>query len=219
MNAAKVWALVPVKRFAGAKQRLSARLDAEQRAMLARAMLEDVLDALSRTSGLAGIAVVTVDDDASSVARRHGARVIADHAEHGHTTAVVSGAAQLARDGATAVVTMPGDIPLITADEVTAVIAAAEHDRGFVIVPAHDRRGSNAILATPPGVVPLQFGDDSFLPHLESARRCGIEPVVLPLPGIGLDIDHPQDLVLLLQRPSRTRAQALLAEMPEATCR
>jgi 2-phospho-L-lactate guanylyltransferase len=78
-------------------------------------------------------------------------------------------------------------------------------------VPAHDRRGSNAILMTPADAVPLAFGDDSFLPHLDAARRLGIEPVIVPMPGIGLDIDNGHDLALLMQAPSPTRSWAFMA--------
>ena len=66
------------------------------------------------------------------------------------------------------------------------------------------------MLCAPPELVALQFGDDSFVPHLEAARRIGIEPKVVRLAGIGLDIDHPRDLVAFLKIPSRTRTRALL---------
>jgi 2-phospho-L-lactate guanylyltransferase len=106
--------------------------------------------------------------------------------------------------------TIPGDVPLITGEEVGKIIAAHDRMPDFVIAPAHDERGSNAILCAPPDLVPLKFGDDSFLPHLEAARRAGIEPKILRLPGIGLDIDHPRDLAAFLKIPSTTHTRALL---------
>ena len=79
--------------------------------------------------------------------------------------------------------TVPGDIPGATADEFAAIGQAARPAHSFTIVPAHDRRGSNAILLRPPDAVPLRFGDDSFEPHLQAARNSGIEPINPDLAG------------------------------------
>ena len=81
----------------------------------------------------------------------------------------------------------------------------------MTIVPAHDKRGSNAVLCSPPTVMQLRFGDDSFLPHLAAARAVGIEPAIVNLPGIGLDIDQPQDLRAFMQAipPMATRTSGL----------
>jgi len=204
-----IWAVVPVKDTASAKQRLAAALPQAQRSALALAMLEDVLAALGGTRGLAGIVVVTPDSAARALAEHYGAQISADHATEGHTAAVMGAARRLAARGE-AMLTIPGDVPLVTAAEVERVIAAHRRGSHFVIVPARDELGSNTILAAPADAVPLRFGDNSFFPHLTAARACGIEPVVLPLPGIGLDIDTPEDLVAFLARPSRTRTRALL---------
>jgi len=78
------------------------------------------------------------------------------------------------------------------------------------IVPSHDERGSNAVVVSPPDAVPLTFGDDSFHPHLAAARRHGIEPQVVRLPGIGLDIDTAADLRAFARRKSATCTQNFL---------
>jgi 2-phospho-L-lactate guanylyltransferase len=210
MTTASVWAVLPIKDTAEAKQRLARALAPELRRQLALTMAEDVLAVLSEAFCLAGIAVVTIDETAEALARRYGARVLTDGARDGHTGAVRAAIKTLAQEGAAAILQVPADIPLITPGEVEAVVTALPPAEGFVIAPARDRRGSNAVLCTPPGRVPLQFGDDSFLPHLAAARRCGIEPVVLTLPGIGHDIDHPEDLESFMRQPSPTRTYAFL---------
>jgi 2-phospho-L-lactate/phosphoenolpyruvate guanylyltransferase len=106
--------------------------------------------------------------------------------------------------------TIPGDVPLVTSAEIERVIAAHHRGNRFVIVPARDELGSNTILAAPADAVKLRFGDDSYFPHLAAARAAGIEPVSIPLPGIGLDIDTPEDLAAFMAQPSRSRARALL---------
>jgi 2-phospho-L-lactate guanylyltransferase len=204
-----IWAVVPVKDTRDAKQRLAAALPQAQRSALALAMLEDVLEALARARDLAGIIVVTIDAAARDLARRYGAQISEERATESHTAAVLGAARDLAARGA-AMLTIPGDVPLVTSAEIELVIGAHRRGHRFVIVPARDELGSNAILAAPADAVPLRFGDNSFFPHLAASRACGIEPAVLPLPGIGLDIDTPEDLAAFLSRPSRTRARALL---------
>ena len=53
------------------------------------------------------------------------------------------------------------------------------------------------------------FGDDSFLPHLAAARAMGIEPTIVKLPGIGLDIDQPEDVQALLRAAPRMATHAI----------
>ncbi len=189
----KVWAAVPVKGFVGAKQRLSRALSPAQRQALAAAMLEDVLAALA-AAPLAGILVNTADPDAAAMARRYGAEVMNDAATEGHTAAVAAMARRLAAAGRAAMLTLPGDIPRVTPGEIVALCAAARPAPSFTIGPARDEKGSNAVLLAPPGAMGLRFGDDSFFPHLDAARAAGLEPVVVKLAGIGLDIDTPEDL-------------------------
>lgn len=206
-----VWAAVPVKEFAGAKQRLSPLLTPEQRQALAAAMVEDVLAALA-DAPLAGIMVNTLDPVATELARRYGARVVTDGARDGHTGAVTAMARILAAEGHD-MLTVPGDIPRVTAAEIAAIVEARRPAPSLTIVPAHDRRGSNAMLLSPPLVMPLKFGDDSFLPHLATARELGIEPTIVELPGIGLDIDQPEDVQALLRATPamQTRGYAVIA--------
>jgi 2-phospho-L-lactate/phosphoenolpyruvate guanylyltransferase len=209
-----VWAVVPVKELAGAKQRLSSCLSPEERRALATIMLEDVLDALSAVQQLAGVLVVTVDPVARSLAGRYGARIVTEAAREGHTGAVAGAARLLAHEGHAGMMTMPGDIPRASSAEITATLAAHRVAPAFTIVPAHDYLGSNTIVCSPPDVVPLRFGEDSFYPHLDAARSRGIDPLIVRQPGIGMDIDHPIDLVafLRLSPPVHTRTLAFLEQ-------
>jgi 2-phospho-L-lactate guanylyltransferase len=208
---AGIWAAVPVKEFVGAKQRLAPLLTPSQRQALAAAMLEDVLAALGQAP-IAGIMVNTVDPLATELAHRYGARVVTEDARDGHTGAVAAMARILGEEGRTGMLALPGDIPRVTPAEIAAIIEARRPAPSVTIVPAHDERGSNAVLCSPPLVMTLRFGDDSFLPHLAAARALGIEPTILMLPGIGLDIDQPQDLQAFrhTEPPMTTRTAALL---------
>ena len=131
-------------------------------------MLEDVLAALAGARRLGGILVNTVDPRAAALAERYGARVVTDGARDGHTGAVMGMARVLAAERPWRMLTLPGDIPRVTAggDRYGGCVAAARQP-SFTIVPAHDELGSNAVLCAPPVAVPLRFGDDSYFPHLD----------------------------------------------------
>ena len=211
MPAADVHAVVPVKNLGDAKQRLAGVLARPERAALFRAMLEDVLEALAGAASLAGIVLVTRDEEAIALAGRYGAECLIEPENRGHTEAVELAAGALAERGTGALLQVPGDIPCVTAEEIEALIAAHAPAPSVTIAPSRDHRGSNAVLCSPPDVLPFRFGDDSFHPHLAAARAIGIEPTVLERTGIGLDIDTPDDLEAFLASPSGTRAYRLLA--------
>ena len=211
MCAAGVHAVIPVKNLGNAKQRLAGVLGQPERTALFRAMLEDVLEALSRVTSLAGIVLVTRDETAMALAKVYGAQCLIEPENRGHTAAVELAAGTLARWGVGSLLQLPGDIPRVTSHEIEAVIAAHAAAPAVTIAPSRDYRGSNAVLCSPPDVFPFRFGDDSFHPHLAAARAIGIEPTVIERAGIGLDIDTPDDLEAFLASPSDTRAYRLLA--------
>jgi 2-phospho-L-lactate/phosphoenolpyruvate guanylyltransferase len=211
-----LWAVVPVKDIAAAKQRLGRDLAASVRRALALAMLEDVLETLAAVDDLHGIVVATVDPGAAALGQRFGAVILRENAGAGHSEAVAAAAQALARERA-AMLTIPADIPLVRPDDIARVIAASGAEPAFTIVPARDWRGSNAVLCAPADAVPLRFGGASFRPHLAAARARGLVPVTLEVPRIALDIDDADDLAAFLAVPSRTRArEVLLSQGAEA---
>jgi 2-phospho-L-lactate guanylyltransferase len=205
-----IWAVIPVKEMPGAKQRLAATVPPHLRQELALIMLEDVLAAVSQASGLAGIAVVTVDGRATRLAQSYGARILIGNARGGHTGAVAAAARELNAEGVGGMMQLPGDIPLATSDEFSFVLSKHRAAPSFTIVPSHDELGSNAIVVSPPTAIPLTFGDDSFFPHLRAAKLGGIDPTIVRLPGIGRDIDSPEDINVFARMGSATRTQAFL---------
>ncbi len=203
---------VPVKDLVNAKQRLVAVLSAEERRELAQAMLEDVLDALVNAR-FAEIHVVTRDPAVMALARRRGVRCLEEGANRGHTEAVAFAQHAARAAGARRFLTVPGDVPCATAAELTALGDALGDGPGVALVPSLSGFGTNAALLAPPDAMPLKFGEPSFDNHLETARGRGLTPRVLGLPGIGLDIDAPEDLSLLLERGAATRSAALLRRL------
>jgi 2-phospho-L-lactate guanylyltransferase len=212
-------AAVPVKDLANAKQRLTGVLTATERRGLAHAMLDDVLSVLG--AALPGsVFVVTTDADVMSLARRHGVGCLVESANRGHTEAVAFAQREAGAMGAARFLTIPGDVPCVTAGEVKTVLGALGDEGGVAFVPSVSGFGTNAAFLAPPDIMPLKFGEPSFANHVEAARQRGISPVVLGLPGLGLDIDAPEDLALLLDRGAATRSATLLREwgVPARLC-
>ena len=205
-----LWAVVPVKLFARTKRRLAPHLASHEREALARAMLADVLSTLARTHSLAGIMVITGDADAAAMAHAAGAFVLADAGNAGTAAAVTLAAAHLAAAGRDGMLVIPADVPLITSADVEMIVAAHRAAPSVTLVPASVDGGTNALACSPPGAVPICFGDNSFRRHWEAARACGIEPQILPLERLGHDIDRPDDLATFLLRPSPTQSYAYL---------
>lgn len=210
LDRARLWAVLPVKDLDGAKQRLAGALGAAERRALFAAMLEDVLAALAASQELAGILMVTRDRQAQGLAARYGARALLEPENCGHTAASILGAATLAGEGAAGMLQVPADIPLVTPADIGAVLHAHGSAPAITLAPSRDRLGSNAVACSPPDLLPLRFGDDSFYPHLERARGLGIEPGIVERPGLALDVDTPDDLTAFLAAPSETRAYAYL---------
>ena len=211
-----IGAVLPIKDFRQAKQRLAGFLSTVERRLLAEAMAEDVLETLSQVSELSEIIVVTRDERAFELAARHGARVLAEPSNDGQSAAVERAAAALGRAGVESLLQVPGDVPGASADEIAAVLAA--HGRAsdgapaVTLVPSYDRRGTNCVLCSPPDVLPFAFGHESFGPHCEAARAQGIAPRIIALPGLGLDIDTPDDLRAFVARPAAGRTLDYLRE-------
>jgi 2-phospho-L-lactate guanylyltransferase len=202
-------AAVPVKDLVNAKQRLVPALTAAERAALAAAMLEDVLTALA-AARVDRVWVVTRDPAVGALARAHFAEPLAEDANRGHSAAVARAQAEAARLGARVFVTIPGDVPCVTPDEIQQLVQAAA-PAAPAFAPSRSGLGTNGVALAPPEAMPLTFGEPSFDNHLAAARARGLEPRVLALPGLALDVDAPDDLDALLAAPGATLSARLVA--------
>jgi 2-phospho-L-lactate guanylyltransferase len=204
-------AAIPVKDLVNAKERLIPLLSPRERRELASAMLEDVLTALS-LAPLDRVLVVTRDPEVIGLARRFDVLILQEEANLGHTEAVALAQRHAQALGVDRFLAIPGDVPLVTVEEIAAICRSAPAP-GALFVPSQSGLGTNGACLTPPDLMPLKFGEPSFQNHLSAARARGIEPVVLPLHGLGLDIDSLEDLHALLERGEASRAGRLLKEL------
>jgi len=193
----KVTALLPVKGFRNAKQRLSSVLTTAGRELLAETMFRDVIREVRLARGLAGAYVVTADDKVASIAAAAGASVIRESAENGETSAVDFARRELKSAGCEAVLILPGDLPLLRAADIESLLARVTPDDTApfaLLVPSHDRLGTNALLLAPPDQIELRFGYDSFAFHSAQVVAQGLALRYFENEHIALDIDEPQDL-------------------------
>lgn len=205
------YAVIPVKGFAGAKQRLATFLEPHERRTLARAMLTDTLTACKQVGALDGIGVVTCDPDVAEAVEALQVEVLWEPQAQGHTSAVAFGIQVCQQRGITTMLTMPGDLPLLTPADVQAILAPAEPPVPVILVPNHDDLGTNAVVLSPPDCLPLAFGYDSFQRHLRLAAERQLAIAVRRLPHVALDIDEPEDLARFAAQRIRCQSwQALI---------
>jgi 2-phospho-L-lactate guanylyltransferase len=187
-------AILPVKSFGAAKQRLAGSLGSGSRQALAQAMFADVLASLRHVPGLDAVVVVTADCMAESVAVGKRVRVLRDHEEAGQSAAASIGIRHALGAGFGRVLLVPGDTPLLDRFEVAALLERAP---AVAIVPDRHLAGTNALLLSPPDAIEPSFGPGSLARHTAAARAAGLEYTVERVPTLMLDVDTPEDLAEL----------------------
>lgn len=210
-RAASATAVLPVKRFYEAKQRLAAGLSGEQRRTLAGAMVADVLEAIGEARTIERTIVVSGDPTAQELAASAGAEVVPDPEDAGHIEAALAGIARAEVDGAECVVLLPGDCPLLDPRELDRLLTGIP-ERYVGIVPDRHGSGTNALVLSPPGAISPAFGEDSCARHVALAREAGVPFGVEELGSLGLDLDTPADVIALTReleaRPGRAKRTA-----------
>jgi 2-phospho-L-lactate guanylyltransferase len=172
-------------------------LDGAARELLAETMFRDVLRQVLIARGLSGTFVVTGDDKVAEIAISAGAAVIRERAENGETSAVDFARRRLKQAGSEAVLIVPGDMPLVRALDIEQILAQVASDAKApyaLLVPSHDRLGTNALFLAPPDVIALRFGHDSFTFHMSQVAAQGLPVRFIENEHIALDIDEPKDL-------------------------
>jgi 2-phospho-L-lactate/phosphoenolpyruvate guanylyltransferase len=190
-------AILPIKRFDAAKQRLADVLGTGSRQSLAQAMYRDVLGSLRRVEAIDAILVITADPMAEVTARSHRIKVLRD-GQRGQSAATGTGLRYAAANGFDRALLVPGDVPLLDPVEVNAWLRENDADPvDLALVPDHHREGTNALLIEPPGTFSPSFGERSLQRHLDLARAAGLTYRVDPVESLLRDVDTPEDLAEL----------------------
>lgn len=202
----KATAVLPVKRFNAAKQRLAAGLDGEQRRTLMEAMVGDVLEAIGEARTIERTILVSGDPAAQELAAKVGAEVVPDPSDAGHVEAALAGIARAEAEGATCVVLLPGDCPLLDPRELDRLLTGVP-ERYVGIVPDRHGTGTNALALSPPDAIVPAFGEGSCARHVAAARAAEIPFNVEELASLGLDLDTPADVIALTRQLAARRGR------------
>jgi 2-phospho-L-lactate/phosphoenolpyruvate guanylyltransferase len=191
-------AVLPVKRFDDAKQRLGEAMRSGTRRALAEAMLTDVLTALRRARRVDRVVVVTSENAADALARAHDALTIRDPPEPGHSPAAAAGVRWAVEQGARRVLLVPGDCPALDPAEVDDLLLSHPgSEMRVTIVPDRHGTGTNALLLRPPDAIEPAFGPGSLERHVDRARAAGVGAALERVGSLLLDVDTPEDLAEL----------------------
>jgi len=185
---------IPVRALEGAKSRLGAVLDAEERRDLVTRLLRRTVSTALATPGVAEVIVVSPDPEVLAIAADAGARPIAQRSRG------LNPALQEARDAMThghRLLVIPSDLPAVTPEALASVLSAGDATGSPSVVLAPDRhgRGTNALLLDPPDVIDPAFGGDSHVGHAWLASSA--DAAFVEVAGVlELDLDTPEDLLL-----------------------
>jgi 2-phospho-L-lactate guanylyltransferase len=202
-------AILPVKSFGAAKQRLSDLLGQGSREALAQAMFSDVLASLRKVKGLDAVAVVTDDPRAESAAGGGRVLVLRDRSRAGQSDATQHGIRHALESAFDRVLLVPGDTPLLDPVEIDGLLTRATAEGiDAVIVPDRAGTGTNGLLLRPPDAFAPSFGPGSLERHIEAAALAGLNYRVSDVPSLMHDVDTPDDLADLGELLDERRAVA-----------
>lgn len=192
-----LWAIVPVKPLGRGKSRLASVLSQQERADLNRHLLAHTVDTLRELPEIEQVLVVSRDPAALALARDHGARTVQENGAP-HLNVALARATILAKNYITrGILIVPADLPLITPEDVRAMLDRAKYPPVVVVAPDRHRQGTNALLVCPAGLIEYEFGPGSFQRHCALARHAGARLEICELPSLALDVDFPEDLDLI----------------------
>jgi 2-phospho-L-lactate guanylyltransferase len=200
-------AILPVKRFSVAKQRLGASVAHGLRQELAAAMVADVLAALADAREIELTIVVTCETSVAEAAAEQGAIVIAERSESGQSAAVSLGIERALAEHSERAICIPGDCPSLGPEDLDGLLQA-EGQPAVVIIPDRHGTGTNGLLLRPCDAIRPSFGPGSCERHLELALSSGLGCAIRRPRGLLLDIDTGEDLAALRERLAEEPARA-----------
>lgn len=187
-------AVLPVKPFDLAKQRLADDLGKGTRRALVEAMVTDVLIALRRSTRVDRTLVVTGDPGVEALAHGYDAEAVHDPGAPSHSAAARIGVDEAVLRGAHRVLLVAGDCPALDPKELDALLTRDAEGPDVVILPDRHGTGTNGLLLTPPAVIAPSFGPGSCERHLEAARAAGATVEIAEIEGFAMDVDTVADL-------------------------
>ena len=191
-----LWAIIPVKPLRRGKSRLSGVLSPEARTALNHYLLSNTLEILESVPEIEYTLVVSRDPEALTIAREYGARTVQEQGSPQLNIALTRATLVALSHSVQGVLIVPADLPLLSADDIHAVIKRASNPPVVVITPDRHHQGTNALLISPPGLIQYEYGSGSYQKHCLQAVKAGARLEICERSSVALDIDFPEDLEL-----------------------
>lgn len=197
-----VWALLPLKDFVNAKQRLSGVLSPQERRHFFHSMVEDVLAVLARHEGIEKTVIVSDDPSAELLAEHYGVDFWSETSLPGRglNDVVTAFARQIEQQGVDSLLVVHGDLPLLSAEQIDTLLASHPSSPAVTLAPDRHLQGSNCLLCSPPAVIDFHYGENSFQLHRQACERSAVAFSECLLDGVSCDVDNPEDLLVLLEK-------------------
>jgi 2-phospho-L-lactate guanylyltransferase len=189
-----LWAIVPVKPLRIGKSRLAGVLSDDERADLNRRLLDHTLETLTTIPEIEQVLVISRDPAVLALAREYGARTIQENGSPQLNLALTRATLLVKNYNLSGVLVVPADLPLLTQQDVYAMLERANDPPVVVVAPDRHRKGTNALLVCPVGLIDYDFGSDSFQHHCTRVVEAGARLEIVELPSLALDMDLPEDL-------------------------
>ncbi|MCX7599136.1 MAG: hypothetical protein N2512_09755 [Armatimonadetes bacterium] len=211
--------VVVQKALSAAKTRLRAVLSRDARMALTLQMLRHVLKACTSLSDASAIFLCAPDDLAPVAADYKVKMLPGGFAGLRRDCAAAAGSPCIL--GHAAMLFVSSDLPLLTTDDLVAVVQAWRACAHVVLGPDRRHRATNVMLVNEPEHFPYSFGEvvgpGSFAAHLSTAVGLNLPCSVVERPGIALDLDLPEDLIYFVRTaPDSPIARFVAAKMQEA---
>ena len=191
------WAIVPVKPLIRGKSRLAGVLTPDERADLNRRLLIHTLSTIATIAEIEQILVISRDQNVLALARSYGARTVKENGAPHLNIALARATAVAKNFSARGVLVVPADLPLLSSEDIRAILALAVQPPVVVVAPDRRKQGTNALLISPVGLIDFEFGPDSFHRHSKRALEVGARLEICELPSLALDMDLPEDLQMV----------------------
>ncbi|MBA3451267.1 MAG: 2-phospho-L-lactate guanylyltransferase [Chloroflexia bacterium] len=214
----RIVAVVPIRSLHQGKSRLASVLEPGARLALLRFAAGRVIAAACDSGVVETILVVSPDPATLDWAAALGPRVVPlaqPESAPGLNGAIDAGRGWALAAQVTAMLSLFADLPFLAPDDIQTIASRVES-----VVLGADRRanGTNALLLRldDPGTrFRFSFGEGSLGKHLTEARRLKLDVAVHHAPGIGFDLDTPEDWADFLTLSS---ARALAQKSNLAAC-
>ena len=206
-----VYAVVPVKKLADSKKRLSTVFTPQERKMLTIAMLEDVLCAL-KASKVDQVLVTGEDLQVEQTAEKFGAFYLAANGA-GLNPAIETAVSWCKKQGAASVLVLPADIPLLATRDLNRILELGNGGDSAVVLSPSRSWGTNALYQNPPKLIPACFGPKSFVNHIREAYQKGVSVRLHFSSGLSADIDDASDLKKLFETENKSVCKRVLEQI------